>query len=261
MPGKSRYFDVLLDNDAAHYFDIYNYHTYLPPAKYPEAFSKIRARLAEAGATNCPIWVTEFGTNLEGHSNQEGAKKGMMAHSPEQELVQAEFYPKAQIALMMEGVERAYFFVFAAFNERKGRKDWGVIRRDGTVKPVFAAMATAVRELGDARLLGEVKLGHGLRAYLFEEAQEKLTQSPLSSQRALLESSRSLRDESIRPCQTLVFWAESPLDKATSNAIIKPTPDYASQFTLIAPLREGGGGGAAGGRIPYIAHGRKHSCA
>jgi hypothetical protein len=220
MPGKSRYFDIFFDNDAAHYFDIYNYHTYLPPAKYPEAFARIRERLEEAGATNCPIWVTEFGTNLEGHSDREGAKKGMMAHSPEQELVHAEFYPKAQIALMMEGVERAYFFVFAAFNERKGRKDWGVMRRDGTVKPVFSAMATAVRELGDASLLGALATPKGIRAFLFEQ--------PDGS-------------------QTVAFWSESPIDTATSNAIIKPTPDYATPFTINAPLREGGGGEADGG--------------
>ena len=220
MPGKSRYFDIFFDNDAAHYFDIYNYHTYLPPAKYPEAFSRIRERLVEAGATNCPIWVTEFGTNLEGNSDREGVKKGLMAHSPEQELVHAEFYPKAQIALMMEGVERAYFFVFAAFNERNGRKDWGVIRRDGTVKPVFSAMATAVRELGDASLLGALATPKGIRAFLFE-----------------------------RPdgTQTVAFWSASPIDTATSNAIIKPTPDYATPFTISAPLREGGGGEADGG--------------
>ena len=222
MPGKSRYFDIFFDNDAAHYFDIYNYHTYLPPVKYPEAFAKIRERLAEAGATNCPIWVTEFGTNLEGNSDREGVRKGLMAHSPEQELIHAEFYPKAQIALMMEGVERAYFFVFAAFNERKGRKDWGVMRRDGTVKPVFAAMATMNRLLGEKRLLGRLDTPHGVRAYLFGNGPESTE-------------------------QTLVFWAESPLDKATSNAIIKPTPDYATPFTITAPLREGGGGEADGG--------------
>ena len=97
-----------------------------------------------------------------------------MAHSPEQELVHAEFYPKAQIALMMEGVERAYFFVFAAFNERNGRKDWGVLRRDGTVKPVFAAIATTVRELGDARLLGALDAPKGIRAFLFEHTRLSL---------------------------------------------------------------------------------------
>ena len=209
MPGKSRYFDIFFDNDAAYYFDIFNYHTYLPPAKYPEAFSRIRERLVEAGATNCPIWVTEFGTNLEGNSDREGVKKGLMAHTSEQELVHAEFYPKAQIALMMEGVERAYFFVFAAFNERNGRKDWGVIRRDGTVKPVFSAMATAVRGLGDASLLGTLATPKGIRAFLFER--------PDGS-------------------QTVVFWSESPIDTATSHwPAVKPEPDFAQEWCLALP--------------------------
>ena len=208
MPGESRYFEAFFANDAAPYFDVFNYHTYLPPAKYPEAFGKLRALLREHGAEGRPVRVTEFGTNLEGHSDRDGAIAGLKAHSPEQELVHAEFYPKAQIALLAEGVERAYFFVFAAFNERRGRKDWGVLRRDGTVKPVFSAMATAIRELDGARLLGALDAPQGIRAYLFER--------PDGS-------------------QTVAFWSESPLDTRTSHSpAVEPEPDFAREWRLPA---------------------------
>ena len=215
MPGKTRYFEAFFASDTVPYFDVFNYHTYLPPAKYPEAFGKLRGLLREYGAEGKPVWVTEFGTNLEGHSDRDGAIAGLKAHSPEQELVHAEFYPKAQIALLMEGVERAYFFVFAAFNERNGRKDWGVLRRDGTVKPVFSALATAIRELDDARLLGALDAPEGLRAFLFER--------PDGS-------------------QTVAFWAESPLDTQTSNSpSVEPEPDFGREWRLTLP--EGSYGG------------------
>ncbi len=214
MPGASRYFKVFFANDAAPYFDDFNYHTYLPPAKYPEAFGKLRGLLREHGAEGKPVWVTEFGTNLEGHSDRDGVIAGLKAHSPEQELVHAELYPKAQIALLKEGVERAYFFVFAAFSERRGRKDWGVLRRDGTVKPVFSAMATAIRELGDARLLGALDAPAGLRAFLFER--------PDGS-------------------QTVAFWSESPLDTAISNSpSVEPEPDFAREWVLQPAASAGG---------------------
>ena len=206
MPGKTRYFEAFFANDSAPYFDIFNYHTYLPPAKYPEAFGKLRELMREYGAEGKPVWVTEFGTNLEGHSDRDGAIAGLKAHSPEQELVHAEFFPKAQIAFLMEGVERAYVFVFAAFNERAGRKDWGVLRRDGTVKPVFSALATAIRELSDARLLGALDTPEGLRAFLFER--------PDGS-------------------QTIAFWSESPIDTATSNSpAVDSEPDFAREWRL-----------------------------
>ena len=214
MPSRCPYQRIFFDNDAALYFDVFNYHTYLPIAKYPAAFGAIREDLCRVGAADRPIWVTEFGTNLEGHSDNDGAKKGMKAHSPEQETVHAEFYPKAQIAMQAEGVERAFFFVFAAFNERSGRKDWGVIRRDGTVKPVFAAMAAMNRELGAAKFLGPIDAPEGIRAYLYGQ--------PDGS-------------------QTVAFWSESPIDTSSSNIVVSPEPDYAREWTIrfgiTAPLR------------------------
>ena len=209
-PYGSPYHAAFLANDAAMYFDAFNYHTYAPPSKYPEAFRRIRDDLAAVGAADKPIWVTEFGTNLEGLPDSEGVRAGVMAHSWGQELVQAEFLPKANTALRMEGVDRAFFFVFAAYNERGGRKDWGVIRRDGTVKPVFAAMAAQNSFLGNARLLGALETPSDIRAYLYETA--RLDSSP-------------------HPLQTVVFWSVSPIDTAT-DGVVYAEPDYAREWRL-----------------------------
>ena len=208
MPDSTRYNDVFFMNDAARYFDVFNYHTYVRLERYRELFAGIRRQMSEGGAAGRPVWFTEFGTNAEGNSTGDGAKPGMKAHSPAQETVHAEFYPKAQLAMMQAGVARTYFFVFPAFNERSGFKDWGVMRRDGTVKPVFSAMATAIRELDGAMLLGSLDTPAGTRAYLFEKA---------------------------GGIQTAVFWNESGLDTETANVEISPEPDFSRPWTLPLP--------------------------
>ena len=195
---------TFFDNDAAKFCEAFNRHWYEPLADYRRMVSANRDVLAEHGFGDFPIWITESGTNLEGESDTPGLQKGNMAHSPEQELVLAEFYPKSQIEYQMEGVTRNYFFVFAAMNERKGIKDWGVLRRDGTVKPVYAAISTMTRELVSAQIEGEIKVGDGLKAYLFSQ--------PDGS-------------------QTVVFWSISPLDTAKSG-VVKPTPDLAKAFSM-----------------------------
>ena len=181
----SPYARALFDNDAGKFGDVFNYHTYDAPASYPRKFATLRAFMERYGIGDRAVWMTESGTNLEGHSDKPGAKKGQMAHSPEQELVKAEFYPKSQIAFQMEGVARNYYFVFGAYNERAGAKDWGVMRRDGTVKPEYAAISAMTRELVSARLAGEMFVGEGLRVYLFEQ--------PDGS-------------------QTVAYWSASPMD-------------------------------------------------
>ena len=198
------YARALFDNDAAKFGDVYNYHTYDAPANYPRRFAVLRTFMERYGIGDRAIWMTETGTNLEGHSDKPGAKQGLMAHSPAQELVKAEFYPKAQIALQMEGVARNYHFVFGAYNERAGAKDWGVMRRDGTVKPEYAAISAMTRELVSARLAGEMSVGGGLRAYLFEQ--------PDGS-------------------QTVAFWSVSPMDTQPGGTV-RPVPDFARELAI-----------------------------
>ena len=156
-------------NDAAKYTDVMNYHTYAPPSNYAAIDTELHKFLADNGIPNRAIWFTECGTNLEGHSSQDGVMKNIKAHSPAQEMLHAEFYPKSQIYHMMQGVSRNYFFVFPPYNEAEGCKDWGTMRRDGSVKPAYAAMSTMMAHLVDAKLLGEIKLKDNLKAILFEQ--------------------------------------------------------------------------------------------
>lgn len=187
--GINVYKNVFFANDLARYTEAFNLHTYKPLSAYPNLFADIRELLKGQGVGNRAIWVTESGTHIEGPALAESGVNGVRTHSPEQELVQAEFYAKSQVLLQMEGVCRNYFFVFGAYNEWNGGKDWGVIRRNGTVKPVYAAISTMIRELGTARLAGEVFLQKGVRAYLFNRSDGS---------------------------QTLVYWVCSEVDTESS---------------------------------------------
>ena len=203
----SPYSIALLENDVAKFGDVFNYHVYTALSEYPTLISTLRSVLGRYGIDGRAIWVTESGTHLEGQSREDGAEKGMKAHTPEQELVLAEYYVKSQIALQMAGVSRNYFFLFGTYNEQGGAKDWGVMRRDGTVKPVYAAISAMTRELVSARLVGEIGVGNGLRAYLFEQSDGS---------------------------QTVVFWSVSQLDTAPGG-IVSAKPDCVRTLRLAAP--------------------------
>ena len=203
------YETTLLANDATHYLDIFNYHTYSPPARLHDIITKLRKSLRNDGAGNRSIWITECGTNNEGPGTEESVRPGLKAHSPGQELVVAEHCAKANIALQMEGVERNYIFILGAYSERGGAKDWGMLRRDGTVKPGYATLATMIRELGDATLLGALDAPAGIHAYLYEQPDGT---------------------------QTVAFWAESPLDTVTTlSTVVEAEPDCARKWCLALP--------------------------
>ena len=182
--------EILFGNDLAKYINVLNCHSYGPPAGWAEAFAKYRAFQDRFGLREHQIWFTESSTNIEGESDGEGLQPGLKAHSYEQELVLAELYAKNSSYLQMEGLAKNYFFVFGAYNERGGRKDWGVQRRDGSVKLVYSAIATMTEHLVAAKLEGEKKVGDGLKCYVFRQPDGT---------------------------KSIVFWSVSPVDTVKSK--------------------------------------------
>jgi hypothetical protein len=193
-PSRGSYDAGMYANDMAKYCQIMNFHTYSSLSQYPKIFAEMRQFMADQGIGNRQLWMTETGTNSEGHSDADGVRKGMKRHSPEQEMILAEFLPKSQILLMMEGVARNYYFVFPPYNERDGYKDWGLMRRDGSVKPGFSAFSTITEQLVQAKLLGEMDVREGVRAFAFDQ--------PDGS-------------------QTLAFWSVSDLETTGGRIHIK----------------------------------------
>ena len=200
------YAQAMFDSDIAKYVQALNLHTYVPVANYDEFHADARKFLEEAGVPDWQIWLTESGTNLEGNGKVPSSRKGLMMHDEGQELVMAEFFPKSAILHQHGGIFRNWFFLFGVWNEQSGRRDWGTMRRDGTVKPIHAAISAVTSELGDARLLGEKRLGDGLRGFVYEKP----------------DGSR-----------TLAFWSVSNLERAAGPSV-RIDADCARGFRLVA---------------------------
>ena len=193
---RGDYDELLYDNGLAYYSDVFNFHTYATLAEYSAIHADLRAYMKRCGIEGRAVWVTECGTNQEGHSTADGAHRGQKAASAEQELVWAEFLPKSQIYHLFHGVSRTYAFVMAAYNEANGAKDWGMMRRDGTVKPAYSALSTLAYEIGSARLEGSLTFADGrVQGFLFRQP----------------DGSR-----------TLVFWTRSPLDESGQTIVDLP---------------------------------------
>ena len=186
------YAQTMFDSDIAKYVQALNLHTYVPLSGYKAFHEDIRKFLTEAGVPDWQVWLTESGTNLEGNGLAKSSRKGLLAHSGEQEMVMAEFFPKSAILHQQGGIYRNWFFLFGCYNEQSGCRDWGSMRRDGTVKPIHAAISAVTSELGDAKLLGEKLLGEGLRGFVYAKPDGT---------------------------RTLVFWSVSNLDRASGPIV------------------------------------------
>lgn len=160
---------LLFRNGLGKYLDAVNIHAYPALSDYPEIFGERREFAVDVGEGDQAIWVTECGTMAMGEPELSGRNRKERRFSRDQELLLAEFYPKSQCYQMMEGMSRNYFFVFGAFSEDGGKKDFSVIRRNGSVAPVFAAIATMTEKLADMKLEGELDVGEGIRAFLFSD--------------------------------------------------------------------------------------------
>ncbi len=182
-------------NGMAMYSDVFNLHTYTPLSEYPRQQGDIRDCLVQNGVADVPVWITESGTDSEGDAEATGVIKGRRAHSPEQELLVAEFFAKSGVLFAQEGVARNYCFIFTAYNERGGRKDWGFLRADGSVKPSYTVLATQTKVLGGKKLLGEIRLADGVRAFLYEGSKGD---------------------------QTLAVWTVSKLEKSRGHVRLGP---------------------------------------
>ena len=199
------YADVVMENGAGDYFDIFNIHTYAVIKDFPHLLKGIRAHMERHGIADRPVWFTENGCRMEGSGRQESYMPGIRMHSPDQEMLLAEYIPKMMIAMQFLGVARDFFFVLPPYNEGGGSKDWGLMRRDFTVKPGFTAFATLTDKLGSAVPTGEVDLGKGLKGYLYRQ-----------------------KDGG----NTLVYWSVSPLDNEGERPNLTTEDRLTQTFSL-----------------------------
>lgn len=199
--------DVILKNDAALYFDIFAAHTYRPLKEYPEMIQSIDELLKRNNITGKQLWFTETGTYAEGSGRMQGLRKNLRAHSPDQEILVAEFLPKSMVLLQSLGVDRNFFFVLSPYNEQNGKKDWGLLRQDYSVKPGYAALSTLTSRLANAKLLGEIAPDKAIRAFLYQQPDNT---------------------------QTLVYWSKSEIDTKPFQPNLTPSNLFAVKVNIPA---------------------------
>ena len=215
MPGIAltpirNYYQVAMDNGMGDYFDIFNVHTYRMLREYPEMMETVWNFMKRNGIGERPVWFTETGTDADGAGRRNSYQWGLKAHNEDQELLQAEFLPKAMLTLQSLGVNRDFFFILAPLNERGGNKDWGMLRRDYTAKPAVAAYATLTEMLDHAAYLGTLNLGVSVRAFLYQQPDG---------------------------AQTVVCWSISEID--TQPNVPNLVPDNMFTTTAVLPAANG----------------------
>ena len=183
---------AMFAGEMAEYCDFFNFHIYTPLSRYPEVVTGLRNFLHEELKCDMPIWITECGTHSEGDATFQGVSRKTRSLNKKQEMLWCEFLPKANLFLRQMGVSRIFNFVLRRHIERNGLKEWGMVRKDLSVKPLYAAFAVMNREIGFAELMGEARVLENGRCFVFRQkngtftfvlwncsALEKLGEEPL----------------------------------------------------------------------------------
>ena len=208
---RNAFDETAFANDLGDYTDAVNFHLYFGLPKYPQVLGGLRDFLSARGLGERAVFVTEAGIRHEGDAACPTDDPLVRAHSPEQELHQAEFIVKALVLMRHEGVARAFPFYLSPYNEQNGRKDWGYLRRDGTAKPGLEWMREMIAALGEATMVGELKRpAEGVRAFLFAEGAR----------------------------QTVVYWLETQTDRAIAPFDVTKIGNPERTFVLQLPNGE-----------------------
>lgn len=155
-------------NQIGDYFDVFNYHVYLTLPEYARTQTSVRDLLTRYGLTAKPVWVTESGTFADADSEIANANiSETTEQSPRQELLWAEFVPKAHILNQAGGAVRSFTFCLRRIQESK--RQWGLLRPDWSAKPAAVTLAVLNHELGDATYLGELAAPSGCRMFLYRQ--------------------------------------------------------------------------------------------
>lgn len=132
----------ILANDTWPYYDTYNIHSYDWPHAYESLWNPARE-----GACGRPIWVTECDRGIEAEKDSAAADL-----SPENDRRKAELIAQEYASSLCAGATRHFHFVMGHYTE--GHTQFGLLRRDLTPRPSYAALAAVGRFLAGATCLG-----------------------------------------------------------------------------------------------------------
>jgi hypothetical protein len=159
--ASERFGESLMENGAAAYYDIFNYHIYDDPGRYAARAAVHERLLARSGVPGRPIWLTEAGIPLQAVN---------AALTPEDQRRQAEFISKSCVESLAHGTDRHFFFILPYYLENGVA--FGALDADGSALPGYAALATVADALGAANYIREIRFRQpGLHLHLFDNGE------------------------------------------------------------------------------------------
>ncbi len=144
----AEFWRCLLANGIGPFFDIWNQHFYGAPEQVFALIQEDRDLMAAAGIDR-PIWMTEMGRRSV------PANDGTYAIP---ERLQVSYLLRAYACGLAAGLDRFMYFYLQEFLEY-GVNLWGLQRANLDPKPAFVAMATLIRQVQQANVIGVLQEG------------------------------------------------------------------------------------------------------
>lgn len=151
VPKHSDYGRCMMNNDIMSYVDIYNFHTYVFPAKNAapspdvDAITKHMANSAENG--NKCAWLTETGAIITRPEDQGTLLKNYQC---------ARYTSLVGALACYYGVDKSFSFMLPGYYE--GGVGFGMMSDSQTILPEYTALASLCYNLGEGRVLGKTTL-------------------------------------------------------------------------------------------------------
>lgn len=136
--------ETVQKNETWPYFDTYNIHSY----DWPHAYLDLWAPAREVAAGK-PLWVTECD---RGVPTAGPAPWSDLPHTDD--IRKAEFIAQSYASSLGAGATRHFHFLLRQYTEQAGTVQFGLLRRDGTPRPAYVALAAVGRLLAGAKFLG-----------------------------------------------------------------------------------------------------------
>jgi len=149
-------------------FDVLTIHPYrktLDDRKFINDLKKVSDLVKLPDGRRRPVWLTEMGWATHVPHNALAQD-----FQPNSQRAQAELIARSYLCSIVSGVEpRTFWYDFRNDGEDPFyfEHSMGIVQRNMTPKPAFAAYATLARVLKDKRLAGPVGMGEGTFAYRF----------------------------------------------------------------------------------------------
>jgi hypothetical protein len=182
----------LADNGTFPYYDTYNIHTYEWHHDYARLWGS--ARTAAGGK---PLWVTEADRGIRYETDGPWYE-----HSPENEMHKARYIAQAYACSLSAGCTRHFQFILGNFAEEANHTQFGLLRKDFTPRPAYAAFAAVGRLLAGAKFVT-----------IWNQPDQPDTKVYVFNARP---------DGKDR--QVIVLWAEKPVDWKERNKTTVPWP-------------------------------------